>query len=126
MTHELASTTKAWTTLRGREVVALGRELLGGNGIVGDFLVRSKDSEACDLKMLSAPVVACCPQVRRCPLHVDHEVGGSHCHLCTPVPYSKARGIFHLSVTNESLSSRRTSGGHEWNCMWQLCHLQSM
>ena len=30
---------KAWTTLRGREVVALGRELLGGNGIVADFLV---------------------------------------------------------------------------------------
>ena len=39
MTHELASTTKAWTTLRGRETVALGRELLGGNGIVSDFLV---------------------------------------------------------------------------------------
>lgn len=41
MTHELASTTKAWTTLRGREVVSLGRELLGGNGIVTDFLVRA-------------------------------------------------------------------------------------
>lgn len=40
MTHELASKTKAWTTLRGRETVALGRELLGGNGIVSDFLVR--------------------------------------------------------------------------------------
>ena len=40
MTHELASKTKAWTTLRGRETVALGRELLGGNGIVADFLVR--------------------------------------------------------------------------------------
>lgn len=26
--------TKAWCTLRGREVVALARELLGGNGIV--------------------------------------------------------------------------------------------
>ncbi|CAL5230083.1 g13540 [Coccomyxa viridis] len=39
MTHELASNTKAWTTLRGRETVALGRELLGGNGIVSDFLV---------------------------------------------------------------------------------------
>ena len=38
MTHEMASMVKAWTTLRGREVVALGRELLGGNGIVGDFL----------------------------------------------------------------------------------------
>ena len=41
MTHELASKTKAWTTLRGRETVALGRELLGGNGIVADFLVRA-------------------------------------------------------------------------------------
>ncbi len=40
MTHELASQTKAWTSLRGREVVALGRELLGGNGVVTDFLVR--------------------------------------------------------------------------------------
>ena len=40
MTHELASQTKAWTSLRGREVAALGRELLGGNGIVSDFLVR--------------------------------------------------------------------------------------
>ena len=39
MTHELASQTKAWTSLRGREVAALGRELLGGNGIVSDFLV---------------------------------------------------------------------------------------
>ena len=42
MTHELASKTKAWTTLRGRETVALGRELLGGNGIVSDFLVSSR------------------------------------------------------------------------------------
>ena len=42
MTHELASKTKAWTTLRGRETVALGRELLGGNGIVADFLVRAR------------------------------------------------------------------------------------
>eukprot|EP01017_Pseudomicrothorax_dubius_P026321 TRINITY_DN2928_c0_g3_i2.p1 TRINITY_DN2928_c0_g3~~TRINITY_DN2928_c0_g3_i2.p1 ORF type:complete len:137 (+),score=38.92 TRINITY_DN2928_c0_g3_i2:66-476(+) len=30
---------KAWATLRGREVVALGRELLGGNGIVLDNYV---------------------------------------------------------------------------------------
>ncbi len=35
----MASKTKAWTTLRGREVASLGRELLGGNGIVADFLV---------------------------------------------------------------------------------------
>ena len=39
LTHEMASKTKAWTTLRGREVASLGRELLGGNGIVADFLV---------------------------------------------------------------------------------------
>jgi acyl-CoA oxidase len=30
---------KAWNTLRARETVALGRELLGGNGILSDFLV---------------------------------------------------------------------------------------
>lgn len=47
MTHEMASMTKAWTTLRGREVVALGRELLGGNGIVSDFLVAKS---FCDLE----------------------------------------------------------------------------
>lgn len=39
MTHEQASLVKAWTTLRGREVVSLGREILGGNGILSDFLV---------------------------------------------------------------------------------------
>lgn len=39
MSHEQASLVKAWNTLRGREVVSLGRELLGGNGIVSDFLV---------------------------------------------------------------------------------------
>lgn len=39
MTHEQASLVKAWTTSKGREVVALGRELLGGNGILSDFLV---------------------------------------------------------------------------------------
>ncbi|GAB4822041.1 hypothetical protein N2152v2_009087 [Parachlorella kessleri] len=39
MTHEMASLVKAWNTLKGREVVALGRELLGGNGILHDFLV---------------------------------------------------------------------------------------
>jgi len=39
LSHADASMVKAWTTLRGREVVALGRELLGGNGVVGDFLV---------------------------------------------------------------------------------------
>jgi len=37
MSHEQASFVKAWNTLRGREVVALGREVLGGNGILADF-----------------------------------------------------------------------------------------
>lgn len=30
---------QSWITLRSRETVALGRELLGGNGIISDFLV---------------------------------------------------------------------------------------
>ncbi|KAL8146578.1 hypothetical protein AgCh_004343 [Apium graveolens] len=30
---------KPWITLKAREVVSLGRELLGGNGILADFLV---------------------------------------------------------------------------------------
>lgn len=48
MTHEQASLVKAWTTARGREVVALGREVLGGNGILSDFLVAKAfcDAEA--------------------------------------------------------------------------------
>jgi acyl-CoA oxidase len=48
MTHEQASLVKAWTTARGREVVALGREILGGNGILSDFLVAKAfcDAEA--------------------------------------------------------------------------------
>lgn len=47
MSHEMASVAKAWNTARGREVVALGRELLGGNGIVSDFLVAKA---FCDLE----------------------------------------------------------------------------
>lgn len=39
MTNGQASMAKAINTLRGREVAALGRELLGGNGIVTDFHV---------------------------------------------------------------------------------------
>ena len=39
MTHGLSSSIKAWTTLRGRETVALGREILGGNGVTTDFHV---------------------------------------------------------------------------------------
>eukprot|EP00899_Mesostigma_viride_P025980 jgi/Mesvir1/6567/Mv16824-RA.1 len=34
-----ASLAKSWITLRARETVALGRELLGGNGIQTDYLV---------------------------------------------------------------------------------------
>jgi hypothetical protein len=30
---------QAWTSKKAREVVSLGRELLGGNGILVDFLV---------------------------------------------------------------------------------------
>eukprot|EP00892_Ulva_mutabilis_P008528 jgi/Ulvmu1/6047/UM027_0024.1 len=39
MSHAQASLVKAHNTLRGREVVALAREILGGNGVVSDFLV---------------------------------------------------------------------------------------
>ena len=59
MTHEMASMVKAWTTLRGREVAALGRELLGGNGIVSDFLVAKA---FCDLEAYytyAMPPISC-------------------------------------------------------------------
>ncbi|XP_042394441.1 acyl-coenzyme A oxidase 4, peroxisomal-like [Zingiber officinale] len=39
MTAGQASLGKAWITLKARETVSLGRELLGGNGILADFLV---------------------------------------------------------------------------------------
>lgn len=39
LSHEQGALAKAWNTLRGRECVALARELLGGNGVQGDFLV---------------------------------------------------------------------------------------
>lgn len=39
MTHGTSSMVKAWNSLRAREVCALGREVLGGNGILSDFLV---------------------------------------------------------------------------------------
>nr|GEX49021.1 acyl-coenzyme A oxidase 4, peroxisomal [Tanacetum cinerariifolium] len=39
MTSGQASLGKSWVTLRARESVALGRELLGGNGVIADFLV---------------------------------------------------------------------------------------
>ncbi|CAD7699673.1 unnamed protein product [Ostreobium quekettii] len=49
MTHGTASMVKAWNTLRCRETVALGRELLGGNGIVTDFHVAKA---FCDLEAI--------------------------------------------------------------------------
>jgi acyl-CoA oxidase len=47
MTPGQASLCKAWNTKRARETVALGRELLGGNGILADFLVAKA---FCDLE----------------------------------------------------------------------------
>ncbi|KAK1398235.1 Acyl-coenzyme A oxidase 4, peroxisomal [Heracleum sosnowskyi] len=47
MTAGQASLGKSWITLKAREVVSLGRELLGGNGILADFLVAKA---FCDLE----------------------------------------------------------------------------
>ncbi|KAJ8570755.1 hypothetical protein K7X08_037727 [Anisodus acutangulus] len=47
MTPGHASLGKSWITLRARETVALGRELLGGNGILVDFHVAKA---FCDLE----------------------------------------------------------------------------
>eukprot|EP00256_Glycine_max_P001955 NP_001236991.2 acyl-CoA oxidase [Glycine max] len=47
MTPGQASLGKSWITLRARETAALGRELLGGNGILADFLVAKA---FCDLE----------------------------------------------------------------------------
>jgi acyl-CoA oxidase len=47
MTPGHASLGKAWTSRKAREVVSLGRELLGGNGILADFLVAKA---FCDLE----------------------------------------------------------------------------
>lgn len=47
MTPGHASLAKAWITLKARETLALGRELLGGNGILADFLVAKA---FCDLE----------------------------------------------------------------------------
>ncbi|KAI8474954.1 MAG: acyl-CoA dehydrogenase NM domain-like protein [Monoraphidium minutum] len=49
LTHEQASLAKAWTTLRGRECVALARELLGGNGVQTDFLAAK---HFCDMEAI--------------------------------------------------------------------------
>lgn len=65
MTHEDASLAKAWITLRGREVVALGRELLGGNGILADFLVAKAfgDMEAIYTYEVGLGAIPCCSVV---------------------------------------------------------------
>ncbi|CAM8971505.1 unnamed protein product [Rhodiola kirilowii] len=47
MTIGQAGLAKSWITLRARETAALGRELLGGNGILADFLVAKA---FCDLE----------------------------------------------------------------------------
>ncbi|THG11594.1 hypothetical protein TEA_012055 [Camellia sinensis var. sinensis] len=47
MTMGHVSLGKAWITSKGRETVSLGRELLGGNGILTDFLVAKA---FCDLE----------------------------------------------------------------------------
>ncbi|KAL5550471.1 hypothetical protein UlMin_000647 [Ulmus minor] len=47
MTAGQASLAKGWISLKARETVALGRELLGGNGILADFLVAKA---FCDLE----------------------------------------------------------------------------
>ncbi|KAK8928454.1 Acyl-coenzyme A oxidase 4, peroxisomal [Platanthera zijinensis] len=47
MTPGQASLGKAWTSKKARETVSLGRELLGGNGILADFLV---GKAFCDLE----------------------------------------------------------------------------
>ncbi|XP_020267800.1 acyl-coenzyme A oxidase 4, peroxisomal-like [Asparagus officinalis] len=47
MTTGHASLAKAWISSRARETVALGRELMGGNGILSDFLVAKA---FCDLE----------------------------------------------------------------------------
>ncbi|XP_056689308.1 acyl-coenzyme A oxidase 4, peroxisomal isoform X2 [Spinacia oleracea] len=47
MTPGHASMGKSWITIKARETVALGRELLGGNGILAEFLVAKA---FCDLE----------------------------------------------------------------------------
>ncbi|WVZ96683.1 hypothetical protein U9M48_042288 [Paspalum notatum var. saurae] len=47
LTSGHSSLGKAWTSRRARDVVSLGRELLGGNGILADFLVAKA---FCDLE----------------------------------------------------------------------------
>ncbi|KAJ6913310.1 hypothetical protein NC651_015734 [Populus alba x Populus x berolinensis] len=47
MTPGQASLAKAWISLKARETASIGRELLGGNGILSDFLVAKA---LCDLE----------------------------------------------------------------------------
>ncbi|XP_011019097.1 PREDICTED: acyl-coenzyme A oxidase 4, peroxisomal-like isoform X3 [Populus euphratica] len=47
MTPGQASLAKAWISLKARETASIGRELLGGNGILADFLVAKA---LCDLE----------------------------------------------------------------------------
>ncbi|KAM7258155.1 hypothetical protein ACFE04_013896 [Oxalis oulophora] len=47
MTSGHSSLAKSWISLRARETAAIGRELLGGNGILADFLVAKA---FCDLE----------------------------------------------------------------------------
>ena len=49
MTHSQASLVKAWITLQARQVCSQGREILGGNGVVSDFLV---GKAFCDLEAI--------------------------------------------------------------------------
>lgn len=46
----LATHSCAYVPAQGREVVAMARELLGGNGVVADFLV---GKQFCDMEVLS-------------------------------------------------------------------------
>lgn len=57
MTPGQASMAKSWITLRARETVALGRELLGGNGILSEFLVAKVRPQLLPLGTSSALVI---------------------------------------------------------------------
>ena len=49
LTIDKVALTKAWVTAKGREVVSLARELLGGNGILLDNHVMK---QCCDMESL--------------------------------------------------------------------------
>jgi alkylation response protein AidB-like acyl-CoA dehydrogenase len=77
MSHEQASLVKANVTLRGREVVALGREILGGNGLPPSRTV---------LLMLSHINSAHRHSIERFPLILA-------CKFCTPQSYTIDGGV---------------------------------